>query len=61
MTRVRDAISDVLDTVTLADMIAKGGRRNAATVKPVRKSRVLNRVSGTANGARRRGSRRSLG
>src|SRR5580658_5985371 len=35
MTKVRDAISDVLDSVTLADMIAKGDRRNMARVKPV--------------------------
>jgi DNA-binding IscR family transcriptional regulator len=53
MTRVRDAISDVLDSVTLADMIAKGGRRNMARVKPVRKARPLNKVSGTGNGSRK--------
>jgi Rrf2 family protein len=33
MTQVRDAISDVLDRVTLADMIARGGRRNVANIK----------------------------
>jgi Rrf2 family protein len=53
MTRVRDAISDVLDSVTLADMIAKGGRRDVARVKPLRKSRALNQVSGTGSGARK--------
>jgi Rrf2 family protein len=53
MTRVRDAISDVLDSVTLADMIAKGGRRDMARVKPLRKSRTLNQVSGTGSGARK--------
>jgi Rrf2 family protein len=53
MTRVRDAISDVLDSVTLADMIAKGGRRDMARVKPLRKSRALNQVSGTRSGARK--------
>jgi Rrf2 family protein len=59
MTRVRDAISDVLDRVTLADMIAKGGRRNLATARPVRKSGVArkstrpNRRSGTAKAARK--------
>jgi len=30
MTKVRDAISDVLDRVTLADMVALGGRNNVA-------------------------------
>jgi len=53
MTKVRDAISDVLDSVTLADMIAKGGRRKMARVKPVRKSGVLSRVSGTGKAARK--------
>ena len=53
MTKVRDAISDVLDSVTLADMIAKGGRRNMARVKPVRKSRALSKVSGTGKAARK--------
>jgi Rrf2 family protein len=33
MTRVRDAISDVLDRVTLADMIATGGRRKIANLR----------------------------
>jgi Rrf2 family protein len=61
MTKVRDAISDVLDRVTLADMIAKGGRRNMARIKPVRKSRALSRVSGTGKRARKKNSRRSLG
>jgi Rrf2 family protein len=53
MTRVRDAISDVLDSVTLADMIAKGGRRNVAKVKPAPKSRKLNHGSGAGNGPRK--------
>jgi Rrf2 family protein len=53
MTKVRDAISDVLDRVTLADLIATGGRRNKARIKPARKSRVLSRASGTATAARR--------
>jgi Rrf2 family protein len=53
MTKVRDAISDVLDTVTLADMIAKGGRRNLTRVKPVRKSGALNKVSRTVKGSRK--------
>jgi Rrf2 family protein len=53
MTKVRDAISDVLDRVTLADMIATGGRRNKARIKPARKSRALSRASGTATAARR--------
>jgi Rrf2 family protein len=54
MTKVRDAISDVLDRVTLADMIAKGGRRNMARIKPVRKSRTLSKASGTGKGSRKR-------
>ena len=53
MTKVRDAISDVLDRVTLADMIATGGRRNKARIKPARKSRAFRRASGTARAARR--------
>ena len=53
MTKVRDAISDVLDRVTLADMIATGGRRNMARVKPVRKSRALSKVSATGKAARK--------
>jgi Rrf2 family protein len=53
MTKVRDAISDVLDSVTLADMIAQGGRRDVARVKPVRKSRALSKVSGTGKAARK--------
>lgn len=53
MTEVRDAISDVLDRVTLADMIAKGGRRNLPRVKPTRKSRALSKVSGTGKGPRK--------
>ena len=61
MTKVRDAISDVLDSVTLADMIAKGGRRNMARIKPVRKSRALSRVSRSGKGARKRRFRRSRG
>jgi Rrf2 family protein len=60
MTRVRDAISEVLDSVTLADMIARGGHRNMARVKPARKSRTLSRASGTGNGSRKV-SRKSLG
>src|ERR1700733_5021744 len=39
MTKVRDAISDVLDSVTLSDMIAKGRRRNMPRIKPERKTR----------------------
>src|ERR1700684_1433895 len=61
MTQVRDAISDVLDRVTLADMIAKGGRRNMARIKPVRKSRALSKASGTGKGSRKEGSRKSPG
>src|ERR1700674_3802019 len=53
MTKVRDAISDVLDRVTLADMIARGGRRKMAMIKPVRKSRALGKVSGTGKGSRK--------
>jgi Rrf2 family protein len=53
MTKVRDAISDVLDRVTLADMIATGGRRNIAWVAPARKSRALSKVSGTTKAARK--------
>src|SRR6202161_4479506 len=53
MTKVRDAISDVLDRVTLADMIATGGRRNMARVEPARKSRALSKVSGTTKAARK--------
>ena len=52
MTKVRDAISDVLDRVTLADMIATGGGRTIARVKPVRKSQALSKVSGTAKAAK---------
>jgi antitoxin (DNA-binding transcriptional repressor) of toxin-antitoxin stability system len=52
MTKVRDAISDVLDRVTLADMIATGGGRTMARVKPVRKSQALSKVSGTAKAAK---------
>jgi Rrf2 family protein len=33
MTRVRDAMSDVLDRVTLADMIAPGGRKSKSKLK----------------------------
>jgi Rrf2 family protein len=53
MTKVRDAISDVLDSVTLADMIANGGRRNTARVKRVGKSRAMNKVSRTGSGSRK--------
>jgi Rrf2 family protein len=33
MTRVRDATSDVLDRITLADMVAMGGRGNVGRIK----------------------------
>jgi Rrf2 family protein len=49
MTKVRDAISDVLDRVTLADMIATGGRRNMARINPAQKSRALGRASARAS------------
>jgi Rrf2 family protein len=49
MTRVRDAISDVLDRVTLADMVATGGRRNMARINPAQKSRALGRASARAS------------
>jgi Rrf2 family protein len=38
MTRVRDAMSDVLDRVTLADMVAMSGRGNLAKISHKRKS-----------------------
>jgi|SRR3984885_7829768 Rrf2 family protein len=53
MTKVRDAISDVLDRVTLADMIATGGRRNMARINPARKSRALSRASATGRASRK--------
>jgi Rrf2 family protein len=53
MTRVRDAISDVLDRVTLADMVATGGRRNMARINPAQKSRALGRASATARASRK--------
>jgi Rrf2 family protein len=53
MTKVRDAISDVLDRVTLADMIATGGRRDMARIKPAQKSRPLSRASATARASRK--------
>lgn len=53
MTKVRDAISDVLDRVTLADMIATGGRRNMAGIKPARKPRALGQASGIGKTSRR--------
>jgi Rrf2 family protein len=53
MTRVRDAISDVLDRVTLADMVATGGRRNMARINPARKSRALSRASATGRASRK--------
>jgi hypothetical protein len=34
-------------------MIAKGGRRDMARVKPVRKSRALSKVAGTGKAARK--------
>jgi Rrf2 family protein len=40
MTQVRDAMSDVLDRVTLADMIAMGAGANVAKIKLKQKSRV---------------------
>lgn len=40
MTKVRDAMSDVLDQVTLADMIAAGGRGNVAKIMPKPKARA---------------------
>ena len=39
MTKVRDAMSDVLDRMTLADMVAMGGRGTAA--KAMRKQKAL--------------------
>ena len=41
MTKVRDAMSDVLDRMTLADMVAMGGRGTAA--KAMRKQKALDR------------------
>jgi Rrf2 family protein len=38
MTRVRDAMSDVLDRVSLADMVAMGGRGKVAKIAGKRKS-----------------------
>ena len=38
MTRVRDAMSDVLDRITLADMVALGGEGNIAKSKVRRKA-----------------------
>ncbi len=40
MTKVRDAISDVLDRVTLADMIASGGRRNGKSTSRSKKAKT---------------------
>jgi len=51
MKKVRDAISDVLDSATLADMITKGRRRNTARGKPAGKSRA--KVSGTGRASRK--------
>ena len=41
MTKVRDAMSDVLDRMILADMVAMGGRGTAA--KAMRKQKALDR------------------
>jgi len=40
MTKVRDAMSDVLDRVTLADMVATGGRRPAANAARGRRGKA---------------------
>lgn len=40
MTKVRDAMSDVLDQVTLADMVAMGGRGNSAKLLLKQKARA---------------------
>jgi len=38
MTKVRDAMSDVLDRITLAEMVAIGGQRNIGKGSAKRKT-----------------------